>query len=111
LRLLPNSLSIDAGDNTAIPAGITTDFDGLDRIVDADCNGTATVDMGAHEFDRIYFGDFAGGCEINLLDFSVIASYWLQDNPEIDIAPIFEPDGIIDYKELLVLADNWLAGQ
>lgn len=35
---------------------------------------------------------------------------WLLDNPAIDIAPYLEPDGIIDLKELLVMANHWLDG-
>jgi len=47
LRLLPGSLCIDAGDNSAVT--VTTDLDGNPRIVDGDNNGTATVDMGSDE--------------------------------------------------------------
>ncbi len=36
------------GDNAAI--SLTTDLDGLPRIVDGDWDGTATVDMGAYEY-------------------------------------------------------------
>jgi len=43
LRLQPSSPAIDAGDNAAVPPGVTTDLDGNPRIV----NGT--VDMGAYE--------------------------------------------------------------
>jgi len=52
----------------------------------------------------------AGGCDIDLLDFSVLAQNWLQDNPAIDIVPYPEADGIIDLKELLVLVKHWLEG-
>jgi len=43
LRLQPASPAIDAGDDTAVPAGITTDLDGNPRIIGA------AVDMGAFE--------------------------------------------------------------
>jgi len=109
-RLKPGSPSIDVGDNTAVPAGITTDLDGLARIVDGDCDTIATVDMGAYEFDWLYVGDLDGDCDVDLVDFAILAASWLQNNPAIDIAPIGNPDGIIDFNELLVLADNWLAG-
>ncbi len=54
-HLLPGSPCIDAGDNAAVPAGITTDLDGNPRFVD-DLSTTDTgqgtppiVDMGAYE--------------------------------------------------------------
>jgi uncharacterized repeat protein (TIGR01451 family) len=49
LRLLPGSPAIDAGDNAALPADITTDLAGGPRLVDGNTDGIATVDMGAYE--------------------------------------------------------------
>ena len=55
LRLTFGSPCIDAGDNEAVPDGITTDLDGLPRFVDdPDVNDTGNgtppiVDMGAYE--------------------------------------------------------------
>jgi hypothetical protein len=55
LRLQPGSPAIDAGDNAAVPAGITTDLAGLPRFVDIPTvpdTGSGTppiVDMGAYE--------------------------------------------------------------
>jgi len=55
LHLQVNSPAIDAGDNTAVPGGITTDLDGNPRFVDIPTapdtgNGTPPiVDMGAYE--------------------------------------------------------------
>ena len=55
LRLLPDSPSIDAGDSSAVPIGVTTDLDGNPRLVDAPGTlntgqGSPPVDMGAYEF-------------------------------------------------------------
>ena len=56
LRLSGGSPCIDAGDNGAVPAGITTDLDGNERFVDHPCRadtGAGTppiVDMGAYEY-------------------------------------------------------------
>ncbi|HXF04496.1 MAG TPA: right-handed parallel beta-helix repeat-containing protein [Blastocatellia bacterium] len=48
-RLQESSPAIDKGDNPAIQE-FTTDLDGRQRIVDGEGNGTATVDIGAYEF-------------------------------------------------------------
>jgi parallel beta-helix repeat protein len=59
LRLLAGSPAIDAGDNTAVPIGVTTDLDGKPRFADdpntADSgNGTPPiVDMGAYEVQPV----------------------------------------------------------
>ena len=58
LRLSAGSPCIDAGDNTAVPSGVTTDLDGKLRFVDdPDTVDTGTgappiVDMGAYEYYR-----------------------------------------------------------
>jgi hypothetical protein len=57
LRLDSDSPAIDAGNNSAVPAGITTDLDGADRFVDvagvpdtgSGNAGDPIVDMGAYE--------------------------------------------------------------
>jgi hypothetical protein len=54
-HLQPGSAVIEAGENAGVVA--TTDYDGAPRIVDADSNGTATVDMGAFEFQPDLDGD------------------------------------------------------
>ena len=108
-RLASGSPCIDVGDNGAVTE--PNDIEGLPRIVDGDCDGTATVDMGAHEFDWLYVGDFEGGCDVDLADFAVMAQSWQLNNPAIDIAPYLDPDGIIDLGEMLILCDNWLAGK
>jgi len=49
-HLQPTSPCIDAGDNSLVPSGVTTDLDGNQRIVDGDNDGVATVDIGAYEY-------------------------------------------------------------
>ncbi len=51
LRLRGGSPVIDAGSNAAVPAGVTTDLDGAQRIA----NGV--VDMGAYEYHPWYVND------------------------------------------------------
>jgi hypothetical protein len=55
LHLLTTSPAIEAGTNAVVTA--TSDFDGSPRIQDKDYNGTATVDMGAFEFQPDFDGD------------------------------------------------------
>ena len=88
-RLNPGSPCIDAGNNTAITAGIFTDLDGNPRVVDdPDTPDTGitfsdlTVDMGAYEF-------------------------------EFDPCPVegdINCDGIVDLNDLSILCANWLQG-
>lgn len=47
-RLRATSPCIDAGSNGVVTT--STDIDGNERIIDGDLDGTATVDMGAYEF-------------------------------------------------------------
>jgi hypothetical protein len=42
---------IDAGLNSHVPAGLDKDLRNIDRLLDGNGNGTATVDFGAYEFD------------------------------------------------------------
>ena len=49
-HMKPTSPCIDAGNNGYVPSGVHKDFDGKQRIVDGDNNGTATVDIGAYEY-------------------------------------------------------------
>jgi hypothetical protein len=65
--------------------------------------------MGAYEFDHRYLGDFAGGCDVDLLDFAVLGASWLSDDAGLDVAPYPLGDGVVDLGELLVLAENWLS--
>ena len=126
-HLRPGSPCIDAGDNTALPADtadldndgdtaepIPYDLDEHPRIVDGDCNSTEVVDMGAYEFAWIYVGDFAGGCDVDFIDFAVLALAWYSevgDGNWNEICDISVPnDNVIDELDLEVFAENWLAG-
>jgi hypothetical protein len=106
LRLLPSSPCIDAGNNTSVL--METDFDGRERLNDGNCDGSDRVDIGAYEFDLKYFGDYYGDCDVNFEDFAVLTQNWYGSNPEIDIMPYLDPDGIINLEELRVLIENWL---
>ena len=90
LRLSGDSPCIEAGSNAAVPPDTADldddgnvaeqtplDLDDRARFVDADCDGTDTVDMGAYEFVWVYLGDPDGDCDIDFADFAIIASNWL----------------------------------
>ena len=49
-HLKDTSPCIDAGDNALLPSGVDKDLDGNQRITDGDNDGTATVDIGAYEY-------------------------------------------------------------
>ena len=51
LFLLPGSPCIDTGNNSPFPYLPDTDYFGNNRMIDGNGDGTATVDMGAHEYD------------------------------------------------------------
>ena len=87
LRLQPDSPCIDAGDTTTVPGGTWADLGGNPRVLDdpqTTDTGVSlsglTVDMGAYEF---YCSGITG------------------DN---------NCDGVVDFKDLAILCNNWLAG-
>jgi len=52
--------------------------------------------------------DFNGDGIVNLSDFSILAQYWLQGEPSVDITPAPLGDQVIDYKDLALLTEHWL---
>jgi lysophospholipase L1-like esterase len=52
--------------------------------------------------------DFDGNAWIDFRDFNVLARYWLQNEPSLDIVPPPDGDGVVDYRELAALAEFWL---
>jgi hypothetical protein len=128
LRLLWDSPCIDAGDNISVPNDVADldndgntveptpwDLDGRPRFADGDCNTTDIVDMGAYEFDWVYIGDFAGGCDVNFPDFSVLGLTWQKEegqpgyDPNCDIS--LPADNKIDWADLKIFCANWLCGK
>ncbi|WP_176521841.1 LamG-like jellyroll fold domain-containing protein [Longimonas halophila] len=49
IRIANGSPAVDAGDNSAVPSGVSTDLLGDPRIQDGNDDGTATVSLGAYE--------------------------------------------------------------
>jgi uncharacterized delta-60 repeat protein len=131
LQLTPGSPCIDAGNNNAVPPDIADldgdantaeptpwDLNASNRFVDGDCDDSNVVDMGAYELAKsawAYAGDLNGQCDVDFADFAILALAWLavegesQYNPLCDIG--LPADSCIDWCDLNVLADNWLAGK
>jgi len=110
-RLLPDSPCIDAGTNDAayLP---DTDLAGRARIVDGDCDGVAIVDMGAYEFRPADVGDMDSDCDVDLPDLSILAPGWQSEEGDAEFRQEHDinwpPDGRINWRDILVLSDNWL---
>ena len=52
--------------------------------------------------------DFNHDGRIDKLDLLILAQFWLQDNPTLDIAPLSTPDGIINLHEFSLLTQPYL---
>jgi hypothetical protein len=70
--------------------------------------GSVTTETFELQSYTIYpVGDLNHDGIVNLLDFVVLANYWLQDEPLADIAPD-GGDGWVNVLDLSMLADHWL---
>ena len=117
-RLLPTSPGIDAANNIAVPAGITTDLDGNPRFVDdpvtpdcqqapGTCGDPPVVDMGAFELQVApacpWDCDGAESTDgtVGIVDFLALLSQWGGAGAcDFDGGGV----GITDFLELL---GNW----
>ncbi|GEM_PF-716233 len=126
--LMSGSPCIDEGSNAALPSDsqdldsdtdtgedIPWDLDSNPRLVDSDCDETATVDMGVYEF--AYVGDLDFNCSVDLIDFGMFAPHWLETgcnssaaNNWCGRADINHLDGV-NLDDLTLFAGNWLAGK
>ena len=109
LHLPSGSPCIDAADNTAVPAGITTDLDGKPRFVDDPDtpdtgNGAAPiVDMGAYELQPPCPQDINGDGVINVLDLiDLLLCFGLPAVPGCKAEDINE-DGTVNVLDLIEL--------
>ena len=56
-------------------------------------------------------GDFDGSCDVDFVDYTILANFWLTDEFLVDIAPTPAGDGIVDERDLNIFTDNWLFGK
>ena len=52
--------------------------------------------------------DFGGDGKVNFKDYCILAQYWLQDEPSVDIAPPPYGDGKVDWEDAAIFAGAWL---
>ncbi len=103
---------IDAGNNSSVTAGTTTDLNGWPRFIDDMCkmdsgNGTApVVDMGAYEFLP---ADITGSGRVSFDDLSIIAANWALSSGDLAGADL-NCDGMVALADMAILASYWQAG-
>jgi hypothetical protein len=112
-HLAPDSPCIDTGDPNYVPGPNETDLDNMSRLVDGDCNDTVRVDMGAYEFSYAYMGDFDYQCDVDFEDHAILGSAWRTAPADAEwnaVCDVSVPaDEYIDWRDLRVLCENWLA--
>jgi len=93
-------------------AEVAADFDHTELAITDDLSGYYHFDNAAH----LVIGQRMAASMTTLLaygrvdfkDFSILAQYWRQDEPSVDIAPLPSGDGKVDFKDVSLLAENWL---
>jgi hypothetical protein len=108
--LPPDTADLNSNGNTTEP--LPYDLSNHPRIIDGDCSGTATVDMGALEYNPKQTGDLDNNCRVDMLDFGIFAQAWqttptdLLWNPDCNLS--FPADGFINLDDLSILSAHWL---
>jgi hypothetical protein len=105
---------IDAGDNAAVPAGVTTDLAGNDRFIDdpatADTGSGAPplVDMGAYEFvpSTECVADLTGDGTLDFFDVQEFLNRFSIGDPSVD----FANDGVLDFFDVQAYLNLFAAG-
>lgn len=103
MRIRPNSPCLDAGENAALPSGITVDVAGRPRIV----NGV--VDMGAHEGPACLADLFpdGGNNKVDIDDLIHVIRLWGAVGPPNTISADISNDGVVNIDDLLSVVHNW----
>ncbi len=115
-RLAPDSPCIDAGDNFAIPAGVTLDLAGLPRFhddvvtLDTGAGAPPVVDLGAYEFDGTSPIDCPGDIDddgsIELDDLSIVLAHFGYPNPRPEDGDV-TGDGAVDLLDVSFMLSHF----
>jgi len=104
--------------NNFSPAGLldtnTTYYWRIDEVNDANTNSpwkgnvwqftTQLCPLGGSDFT----GNLNDDCIVDLFDLKIMCQEWLTPGASADIYPEDTPDGIVDFSDFAVLANNWL---
>jgi hypothetical protein len=113
-RLYQVSPCIDAGDTTAVPPGVTTDFGGRPRFADdpdtadcryapGQCGGPPVVDMGAYEFQPCPWNcNHSADRVVDVGDFLALLSQWGNVGSACDV-----DGGGVSVTDFLALLAHW----
>jgi hypothetical protein len=111
-RLRHGSPCIDAGDSSAVPAGITLDLAGLPRFrddprtPDTGKGPAPIVDMGAYEFQPPCYADCDRDGELTFLDFLCFQNLFYAGDPGGDC----DGSGVHDFFDFLCFQNAFAAG-
>ncbi|UCG48089.1 MAG: right-handed parallel beta-helix repeat-containing protein [Phycisphaerales bacterium] len=97
-HLPPDSPCVNAGDNTSIPAAVTRDLDGEQRVF------AERVDLGADEAVA-EIADLNGDGVVDFLDLAVLADEWLKN--AAGLRADFSENGRVELSDYTHLARWW----
>ncbi|MBN2131136.1 MAG: SMP-30/gluconolactonase/LRE family protein, partial [Sedimentisphaerales bacterium] len=52
--------------------------------------------------------DFNADQRVDFLDYARLVQSWKRDDPNVDLGPTTLGDGVVDLRDMALLADNWL---
>ncbi|MCJ7779182.1 MAG: hypothetical protein MUP16_12835, partial [Sedimentisphaerales bacterium] len=101
----PFTCNVDWMGSAPPECGDSTDNDG-DGLIDYpdDLGCTSRIDVSE------LTGDFNDDRRVDFEDLGIMAQYWLQDEPLVDIAPLPTGDDIANMQDFAIFAGNWLKG-
>lgn len=111
-RLSPGSPCIDAGNNTVVPEGITSDLDGNPRFVTDPCTPATgnldgvnpPIDMGAYEFRSPCFADIDCSGDVGFLDLLAVLAAW---GPCAACPADLDDSGTVGFSDSLIVLASW----